>query len=165
MTQSTNSRLKEALGDAEFNWRLAAMRRLDKWGNEPELLTASRVVQRRIFVWTNGACRDPYNLAVHLSYENNNHYNLFIVEPYRKTSRPSLLASPSGSAPGGADKFSVKGRDGHPAKRPRDVVCQAIVNAAGGDGGHLCGRHRLLLHHCLPGRHTHHVSVPHWRPS
>ena len=97
--ESTNSRLKEVLGDAEFNWRLAAMRRLGKWDNEKQLLTATRVVQRRIFVWTNGACRDPYHLAVHLSYENNNHYNLFIVEPYRKTSRPSLLASPEWFSP------------------------------------------------------------------
>ena len=85
--EAIDSDLKEALGDSmgDFDERLTHMRKPGEWGGEPELLTASRVVQRRIFVWANGACLAPYgesdHPAVHLSYENNVHYNLFIVDP------------------------------------------------------------------------------------
>ena len=85
--EAIDSDLKEALGDSmgDFDERLTHMRKPGEWGGEPELLTASRVVQRRIFVWTNGACLAPYgesdHPAIHLSYENNVHYNLFIVDP------------------------------------------------------------------------------------
>ena len=125
-TESTDSDLKEALGDSmdDFNERLANMRKLGEWGGEPELLTASRVVHRRIFVWTNGACLAPYgesdHPAIHLSYENNNHYNLFMVDPrIVSQSQPSVsVGEPCVVGQiSEAAKCSLKGRIARPKKR------------------------------------------------
>ena len=126
MTQRKLTDLKEALGDSmgDFNERLAHMRKLGEWGGEPELLTASRVVQRRIFVSTNGACLAPYgesdHPAIHLSYENNNHYNLFMVDPrIVSQSQPSVSVGEPCVVGQicGADKCSLKGRISRPKKR------------------------------------------------
>ena len=146
--EAIDSDLKEALGDSmgDFDERLTHMRKPGEWGGEPELLTASRVVQRQIFVWTNGACLAPYgesdHPAIHLSYENNVHYNLFIVDP-RSVSQYQATVSdgehcvvqrvqeaPSGAgkcsanehhvleAPSVADKCTVsKTRGGRPKKK------------------------------------------------
>ena len=121
--EAIDSDLKEALGDSmgDFDERLTHMRKPGEWGGEPELLTASRVVQRRIFVWTNGACLAPYgesdHPAIHLSYENNVHYNLFIVDP-RSVSQSQATVSDGEhcdvqrvrEATSGAVKCSVKGQ-------------------------------------------------------
>ena len=121
--EAIDSDLKEALDDSmgDFDERLTHMRKPGEWGGEPELLTASRVVQRRIFVWTNGACLAPYgesdHPAIHLSYENNVHYNLFIVDP-RSVSQNQATVSDGEhcvvqrvrEATSGAVKCSVKGQ-------------------------------------------------------
>ena len=121
--EAIDSDLKEALGDSmgDFDERLTHMRKPGEWGGEPELLTASRVVQRRIFVWANGACLAPYgesdHPAIHLSYENNVHYNLFIVDP-RSVSQNQATVSDGEhcvvqrvrEATSGAVKCSVKGQ-------------------------------------------------------
>ena len=105
----------------DFDERLTHMRKPGEWGGEPELLTASRVVQRRIFVWANGACLAPYgesdHPAIHLSYENNVHYNLFIVDP-RSVSQNQATVSDGehcvvhrvGEVTSGAVKCNMKGQ-------------------------------------------------------
>ena len=89
--------LREALGDAGFNAHVANMRQLAEWGGDPELIAASRVLGHQIFVWTDGVRTahygEPGEPAVHLSYENSSHYNLFIVDP-EAVSAATVSASP-----------------------------------------------------------------------